>query len=72
MYKLSILDKLSFLLVVIGGLNYGLIGLLDFNLVNFLTGGIAIVQRIIYIIVFLSSINLIYLIIRCSFSLKNN
>ncbi|WP_455796648.1 DUF378 domain-containing protein [Clostridium butyricum] len=35
MCKLNIFDKLSFLLVLIGSLNWGTIGLLDFNIVNF-------------------------------------
>ncbi len=41
-------------LLIIGGLNWGLLGLLDFNLVAFLFGG-SIIARIIYILVGISA-----------------
>ncbi len=65
MCKINILDKLSFLLVIIGALNWGLIGLLNFNLVTLLSFGVPIVSRIIYIIIAISGINLITLLFRC-------
>ncbi|GAA0069367.1 DUF378 domain-containing protein [Clostridium sardiniense] len=65
MCKINILDKLSFLLVIIGALNWGLIGLLNFNLVTLLSFGIAMVSRIIYILIAISGINLITLLFRC-------
>lgn len=52
MYKLSFIDKLSFILVVIGAINWGLIGLFNFNLVGVLFGEPAnLIGRIIYIII---------------------
>ncbi|MDQ0148971.1 DUF378 domain-containing protein [Eubacterium multiforme] len=65
MCKINILDKLSFILVVIGALNWGFVGLLNFNLVTFITCGIPIISRIIYILIALSGINLISLLFRC-------
>ncbi len=36
MYKLNIFDKISFILVILGAFNWGLIGLLNINLVSLL------------------------------------
>ncbi|MDO5038230.1 DUF378 domain-containing protein [Clostridium sp.] len=70
MCKITWLDKLSFLLVLIGALNWGLVGLLNFNLVTFLTLGVPIISRIIYVLVAISGINLISLLFRCNFVQK--
>ncbi|MGG7175967.1 DUF378 domain-containing protein [Clostridium paraputrificum] len=67
MYKLNIIDKISFILCLIGCINWGLIGLLNLNLITLLTAGSIILQRGIYILVFLSSLNLISLIVRCKY-----
>ncbi|MBU3182723.1 DUF378 domain-containing protein [Clostridium psychrophilum] len=64
MYKLNNIDKLSFILVLIGALNWGLLGLLNFNLVNVIFGGIPFLTRIIYILVGLSAVNIIVFIFR--------
>lgn len=65
MCKLNLLDKLSFILVIIGAINWGLIGLLNFNLVTLFSFGTTIIPRLIYIIIAISGINLITLIFRC-------
>ncbi|GAA0821944.1 DUF378 domain-containing protein [Clostridium tertium] len=65
MCKINIVDKISFLLVLIGAINWGFIGLLSVNLVTFLVGGSVLLQRIIYISVFAGAIDLISLIFRC-------
>lgn len=44
------LDVLVAILLVIGGLNWGLVGLFDFNLVEFIVGKTWL-DRIIYVIV---------------------
>ncbi|WP_423230325.1 DUF378 domain-containing protein [Clostridium uliginosum] len=64
--KLNIFDKTSFILVLIGAFNWGLIGLLNFNLVNIISLGYPLVQRIIYVVIFLASLNLISLMFRCN------
>ncbi|MBW6409715.1 DUF378 domain-containing protein [Clostridium weizhouense] len=66
MCKLNLFDKISFILVIIGAFNWGLIGLLNVNLVNIVSLGFPLIQRIIYVIIFLSSLNLISLIFRCN------
>lgn len=48
--------KICFWLMVIGGLNWGLVGLMDFNLVATIFGSISYLARIIYIVVALASI----------------
>lgn len=49
---MSILQKIALVFVIIGALNWGLIGLFNFNLVAFLFDNISVViSRIIYSIV---------------------
>ncbi|AOR23299.1 DUF378 domain-containing protein [Clostridium taeniosporum] len=74
MYKLNIFDKISFVLVILGAFNWGLIGLLNINLVTLLSFKIPLIQRIIYIIIFISALNLISLLFKCdsNFSKKLN
>ena len=50
------LDIVSFILLVIGGLNWGLVGFFDFNLVTTLFGAMTIVSRLIYCLVGLSAL----------------
>ena len=57
MYYLS---KLALWLVIIGGLNWGLVGAFNFNLVSLIFGDMSILSRIVYILVGLSAIALIY------------
>lgn len=42
--------------MVIGGLNWGLVGLMDFNLVAAIFGSISYLARLVYIVVALASI----------------
>ena len=53
---MEILQKCALVLTIIGAINWGLIGLLNFNLVNMLTGGIDIIENIIYILVGIAGI----------------
>ena len=64
MYKLNTIDKLSFIFVLIGALNWGLLGLLNFNLVSTIFGAIPFLARAIYIVVGLSAVNIIVFIVR--------
>lgn len=61
------LDKIALVLAIIGGLNWGLIGLLQFDLVAFLFGGSAsMLSRIIYTLVGLAAVWCISLLFRDS------
>lgn len=54
------LDVLAAVLLVIGGLNWGLIGLFEFNLVGFIAGHIPVIARTIYTIVGIAAIYQIF------------
>jgi uncharacterized membrane protein YuzA (DUF378 family) len=56
----SVIDWIALVLVIIGGLNWGLVGLLNVDLVELIFGSIPILQRIVYIVVGLAAIYLIY------------
>lgn len=68
MCKMSLLDKISFILVILGSINWGILGSCDINLIQILTGNTAILMRIIYIVIGLSSLNIIYFAIKCTFT----
>ncbi len=48
---MEILQKTCLVLTIIGAINWGLIGLLDFNLVSFLFGDMSMLSRIVYSLV---------------------
>lgn len=51
------LDKIALFLLVVGGINWGLVGLFEFDLVAFLFGGqTAVLSRIVYVLVAVSAI----------------
>lgn len=50
------LQKLTLVITIIGAINWGLIGLLDFNLVDFIFGAGSIMSRIIYSLVGITGI----------------
>ncbi|MEX1112631.1 MAG: DUF378 domain-containing protein [Candidatus Andersenbacteria bacterium] len=52
------LHIVSFILVLVGALNWGLVGLFDFNLVEVLLGSGTALTKIVYILVGLSAIYL--------------
>lgn len=45
---MKILDYIAFILVIVGAINWGLIGLFNFNLVIALFGYLTIVTKIVY------------------------
>lgn len=58
-------DKIALVLLIIGGLNWGLIGIFSFDLVAWLFGGVgALLSRTVYILVALSAIWCISLLFR--------
>ncbi|MCT8088927.1 DUF378 domain-containing protein [Acinetobacter kookii] len=58
--RLNTIDWIAYALAIIGGLNWGLIGAFDFNLVAAIFGEMSVLTRIIYILVGLSALYLIY------------
>ena len=58
-------DKLALILLIIGGVNWGLVGIFEFDLVAWLFGGAAsLVSRAIYILVAISAVWCITLLFR--------
>jgi uncharacterized membrane protein YuzA (DUF378 family) len=53
---MHILHIVAWALLIIGGLNWGLVGALDFNLVDTIFGAGSVLSRLIYILVGLSAI----------------
>ena len=55
----KILNYIALSLAIIGAINWGLIGLVRFNLVSFLFGDFSWISRIIYILVGISGLYLL-------------
>lgn len=54
------LDWIALVLLIVGGLNWGLVGLFNFDLVAAILGSIPILQKIVYILVGISALYTIY------------
>ena len=50
------IDVVAAVLLVVGGLNWGLVGLLSFDLVKAIFGDMSILSRLVYILVGLSAV----------------
>jgi len=59
MKKMGTLDWIAFILVVIGGLNWGLIGFFKWDLVGAIFGDMTAISRIVYALVGLSALYLL-------------
>jgi uncharacterized membrane protein YuzA (DUF378 family) len=57
-------DLIALILVIVGGLNWGLVGLFNFDLVAAIFGDMSTLSRIVYILVGLASLYVIYYISR--------
>lgn len=53
---MKLLRPIALILVVIGGLNWGLVGLLGLDLVATLFGAMSVISKLIYILVGLSAV----------------
>lgn len=59
--KMSTLDWLAWLLVVVGSLNWGLIGIANLNLVESLLGVWPVLVQIVYVLVGLSGLYVLWM-----------
>lgn len=50
------LQQIASILVIVGALNWGLVGLLNLNVVNMILGSLAGLEKIVYILVGLSGV----------------
>lgn len=60
--KGNVVDKIAEILVIIGGLNWGLVGLLDLDLVQLILGSIPILAKAVYVLVGLSAVYMAYVL----------
>lgn len=62
--KMNLLDKIATLLLIIGGFNWGLVGWINYNLVDSLFGVGSVISRVIYAIVGMASLYCIYTMVK--------
>lgn len=48
---MRLLHMIAFLLVIVGGLNWGLVGVFQFNLVHVLSAGVPAAEQAVYVLV---------------------
>lgn len=53
---MKIIDTIALILIIIGAINWGLIGIFNFNLVDTIFGAMSVISRIIYILVGISGL----------------
>ncbi len=58
MNKLNAFDWLAVVLVIVGGLNWGLVGIFNFDLVATIFGDMSALSRIVYALVGLAAVYL--------------
>lgn len=60
MNKLSAIDWIAYILVIVGGLNWGLVGFFKFDLVAAILGDMSVLSRIVYALVGLAALWMIF------------
>ena len=58
--KKDMLGMIALLLVIVGGLNWGLVGLLNMNLVSMIFGFMPMLEQLVYVLVGLSALFVAY------------
>lgn len=53
---MNLIHKICLILMIVGGINWGLVGLFDFDLVTTITGGYNMASRVIYVVIAIASI----------------
>lgn len=53
---MKVIDKIALVLIIIGAVNWGLIGFFQFNLVDTIFGQMSVLSRIIYALVGISGL----------------
>lgn len=57
---MKVLHWVTFVLVIVGGLNWGLVGLFNFDLVATLFGSMSMISKVVYVLVGLSAVYMIF------------
>jgi uncharacterized membrane protein YuzA (DUF378 family) len=60
--KLNTIDWIALILVIVGGLNWGLVGIFSFDLVAAIFGAMSVIARIVYTLVGISAVYMIFFI----------
>lgn len=60
MKKMCPVHMVAYVLVLIGALNWGLVGFFNFNLVNAILGGMPMIERVIYAVVGLAAVAMLF------------
>ena len=53
---MKVIDKIALILIIIGAINWGLVGIFKFNLVDTIFGELSVITRIIYALVGISGL----------------
>lgn len=53
---MKVIDKIALVLIIIGAINWGLVGIFNFNLVDSIFGAMSVVSKIIYALVGISGL----------------
>ena len=53
---MKVIDTIALILIIIGAINWGLIGIFNFNLVDSIFGTMSVISRIIYTLVGISGL----------------
>ena len=53
---MKVIDTIALILVIIGAVNWGLVGIFEFNLVDTIFGSLSVISRIIYTLVGISGL----------------
>ena len=57
---MNIVRIIAYILVIVGALNWGLVGFFDFDLVSTIFGDMSVLSRILYVLVGLSALTLLF------------
>jgi hypothetical protein len=62
--KMNALDWIAFVLLVVGGINWGLIGIFEFDLIEAIFGELLIMSEVIYALIGISALYQIYSVLK--------
>lgn len=66
MKQFSFLESLAIIVLIIGGLNWGLVGLFNFNFVDYLFGRVSLLSMTVYGIVAIAAVYTVYTLLKGS------
>jgi len=58
--KMHVIDWLALVLVIVGGVNWGLVGIFNFDLVATIFGDMSMLARVVYTLVGLSAVYMVF------------